>query len=110
MRIVPEDRTITINFVSSSKVWIDPREYRDTLSEAVKLLKARGISVMVYNHQLCMVNEDVWDVCVKSISDWKNEFHVECGLCSVKERCGGFFHSTLLYGPPLTVKAVPYAE
>lgn len=89
-----------------SKVWIDPNEYRDTLSEAVWLLKTSGISVMVYNHQLCTVNQDVWDVCVKSISDWKNEFHSECAGCSVRTRCGGFFHSTLLYGPPVKVKAV----
>lgn len=89
-----------------SKVWIDPNEYRDTLSEAVWLLKTSGISVMVYNHQLCTVNQDVWDVCVKSISDWKNEFHSECEGCSVRTRCGGFFHSTLLYGAPVKVKAV----
>jgi hypothetical protein len=30
---------------------------------------------------------------VRSISDWKNEYHPECAKCSVIERCGGFFFS-----------------
>lgn len=74
-------------------VWIDPIEYRDELAEAVMLLSRRRIKTMVYNHQLCLTDPRVWPYTVKSISDWKNEYHDECGKCSVREACGGFFFS-----------------
>ena len=33
---------------------------------------------MIYNHQLCLIDRRVWPFAVKSISDWKNEYHPEC--------------------------------
>jgi His-Xaa-Ser system radical SAM maturase HxsC len=74
-------------------VWVDPIEYREQLAEAVMLLSRRRIKTMVYNHQLCLTDRRVWPYAVKSISDWKNEYHAECQKCSVKEACGGFFFS-----------------
>lgn len=74
-------------------IWIDPVEYANDLSEAVKLLDRRGLNVMVYNHQLCLIDEDIWPWAVRSISDWKNEYHPECHDCEVRDRCGGFFFS-----------------
>jgi His-Xaa-Ser system radical SAM maturase HxsC len=74
-------------------VWIDPIEYRDQLTEAVSVLAGAGIHTMIYNHQLCLVDRKVWPFTVRSISDWKNEYHEECTHCSARERCGGFFFS-----------------
>src|SRR5262249_54848364 len=74
-------------------VWIDPIEYREELRQAVMLLDRRRIKTMIYNHQLCLVDREVWPWTVKSISDWKNEYHPECLNCSVRDRCGGFFFS-----------------
>ena len=48
---------------------------------------------MVYNHQLCLIDRDVWPYAVKSISDWKNEYHPACLQCSAIHQCGGFFFS-----------------
>ncbi len=48
---------------------------------------------MLYNHQLCLIDRDLWPFAVKSISDWKNEYHPECLNCAVLDRCGGFFFS-----------------
>jgi His-Xaa-Ser system radical SAM maturase HxsC len=87
-------------------VWIDPFEYRDQLSEAVALLRSQRINVTVYNHQLCTVNRDIWDSCVQSISDWKNEFSDECADCAVRSRCGGFFHSVLLHKVPPSIRRI----
>lgn len=75
------------------KLWIDPTEYADELSEAVSILDHGGIHTMIYNHQLCLIDRDLWPFAVKSISDWKNEYHPECQRCSVADRCGGFFYS-----------------
>jgi len=74
-------------------LWIDPTEYADELVEAVALLDRSRIHTMIYNHQLCLIPRSLWPFAIRSISDWKNEYHPECVRCSVRERCGGFFFS-----------------
>jgi His-Xaa-Ser system radical SAM maturase HxsC len=78
-------------------LWIDPYDYKDILSAAVQVLRAYRLNTSVYNHQLCTVNSDVLSVYKKSISDWKNEYVEECGGCSRRSECGGFFSSSILY-------------
>jgi His-Xaa-Ser system radical SAM maturase HxsC len=75
------------------ELWIDPTEYADELREAVTILDRGQIHTMIYNHQLCLLPRDMWPWSVRSISDWKNEYHPECVKCSVREQCGGFFFS-----------------
>jgi len=79
-------------------LWVDPIEYKDQLSEAVRILTSYGIHAAVYNHPLCLVNADVQNAYVKSISDWKNEFAKECEPCRRKHECGGFFSSGIRNG------------
>ncbi len=79
------------------ELWIDPFDYKDKLSEAVLLLKNYGINVSVYNHQRCLVNDDVMFAYRKSISDWKNEYASECVNCKKLDECGGFFSSGIKY-------------
>jgi len=75
------------------ELWIDPTEYADELVEAVALLNRSRIHTMIYNHQLCLIPRSVWPWTVRSISDWKNEYHPECTSCGVRDECGGFFFS-----------------
>lgn len=75
------------------ELWIDPTEYQDQLRKAVRTLSSAKIRVSVYNHQLCLLDRELWPFSVKSISDWKNEYMKECAPCSEKQRCGGFFSS-----------------
>jgi His-Xaa-Ser system radical SAM maturase HxsC len=74
-------------------VWIDPVDYAPDLTEAALLLHHAGVHTMIYNHQLCLIEQRAWPFTVKSISDWKNEYHPECLDCSARDRCGGFFAS-----------------
>lgn len=74
-------------------LWVDPGEYRDVLSDAVRALDDAGIPCAIYNHPLCVVDKDVEHAYVKSISDWKNEFAEECDGCGRRRDCGGFFSS-----------------
>jgi len=78
-------------------LWIDPYNYKDTLSEAVHTLRSYGMSASVYNHQLCVVNNDIEGSYRKSISDWKNEYLESCVSCARKCECGGFFSSSKMY-------------
>ena len=75
------------------KLWIDPADYQRELREAVSILDANRMRVSIYNHQLCLLDRQLWPFAVKSISDWKNEFIEECSSCAVKDKCGGFFAS-----------------
>jgi His-Xaa-Ser system radical SAM maturase HxsC len=74
-------------------LWIDPTEYQSQLREAVDELTAARIPVMIYNHQLCLLDRDLWPFARRSISDWKNVYMPECAHCAVKDDCGGFFSS-----------------
>jgi hypothetical protein len=78
-------------------LWIDPIEYKDILSQTVRIFENYGIFVSVYNHQLCLVNPDVESAYARSISDWKNEYAQECEPCTRKSECGGFFSSGIRY-------------
>jgi His-Xaa-Ser system radical SAM maturase HxsC len=80
------------------KLWIDPSDYTDILSSAVNVLKQSGLNTSVYNHQLCLVNNDIIPFYRKSISDWKNEYVPECHQCTKKNECGGFFSSGAKFG------------
>jgi His-Xaa-Ser system radical SAM maturase HxsC len=79
------------------KLWVDPHDYRDTLSAATLLLNSYGINVSIYNHPRCLINDDVVFANRKSISDWKNEYVSECKGCLKMSECGGFFTSGMLY-------------
>jgi His-Xaa-Ser system radical SAM maturase HxsC len=85
-------------------LWIDPIDYKDQLSEAVRILSNYRIHTAVYNHPLCLVNSDVYPAYVKSISDWKNEFAPECGPCTKRGECGGFFSSGIQNGYSQSIK------
>ena len=86
-------------------LWVDPYEYKDTLSEAVALLNSYGMTVSVYNHQLCTINSDVRRNYRKSISDWKTEYLDECLRCTKQVDCGGLFSSSKQYQHSRYIKA-----
>jgi His-Xaa-Ser system radical SAM maturase HxsC len=75
------------------ELWIDPFDYRHALADAVSILDNAGVSTLVYNHQLCLLEPAIRRFAVKSISDWKNEYDPICDQCSVRDLCGGFFYS-----------------
>ncbi|PXW26425.1 His-Xaa-Ser system radical SAM maturase HxsC [Paraburkholderia caballeronis] len=77
------------------ELWVDPFDYKDSLSHAVRMLEDYGLHVSVYNHQLCLVNDDIKSAYRRSISDWKNEYVETCRPCARRHECGGFFSSAV---------------
>lgn len=75
------------------ELWIDPYEYQAELKEATDILFLAGINVSIYNHQLCVLDRQLWPFARKSISDWKNIYLEECEQCVMREQCGGLFQS-----------------
>lgn len=75
------------------KLWIDPVDYQQELTDAVTYLSDLGMNVSIYNAQLCTLPEHLWRYSRKSISDWKNIYFYECNNCDVLDQCGGMFAS-----------------
>lgn len=75
------------------ELWIDPYNYQPELKEATEILFLAGFNVSIYNHQLCVLERDLWPFARKSISDWKNVYLEPCKDCLVREECGGLFQS-----------------
>jgi His-Xaa-Ser system radical SAM maturase HxsC len=76
---------------NSALVWTDPADYQRELAEAVHILTTAGITTRIYNHQLCVLDRQLWPYAVRSISDWKNDYLDICQSCSVRDACGGVF-------------------
>ncbi|GAA3946220.1 His-Xaa-Ser system radical SAM maturase HxsC [Chitinophaga oryziterrae] len=77
-----------------NKLWIDPVEYQEPLTEAMTYLADYGMNVSLYNSQLCTTPEILWKYTKRSISDWKNIYMDACEQCAVLDQCGGFFKSS----------------
>ncbi|WP_257098543.1 His-Xaa-Ser system radical SAM maturase HxsC [Pseudovibrio flavus] len=75
-------------------LWIDPIDYHEPLTEAVKHLFYRGIPVSIYNLQMCVVPEQLRSFMRNSISDYKNIYLTECSQCTLRSLCGGLFASS----------------
>ncbi len=75
-------------------VFIDPWEYKDTLSATIEIFQLYGIDVRVFNLPLCIVNEDTRAHCKQSISDFKNSWSPVCTSCMKRDACCGFFSSS----------------
>ena len=75
-------------------VWLPYRQIFEKSKCAVKRLIVNGIDAKLYNFPLCAVDKSYWEICAKSISDYKVDYSGECEGCDVKEICGGVFDST----------------
>ncbi|NML65975.1 His-Xaa-Ser system radical SAM maturase HxsC [Hymenobacter sp. RP-2-7] len=76
-----------------SKLWLDPANYANELTEAVNFLAAHRLHVSIYNQQLCVLSQVLWPFARRSISDWKNIYLPACESCALQAQCGGFFAS-----------------
>ncbi len=78
-------------------VWIDPYEYQEELSRAIKVLSRADMNVSIYNVPLCLIEPKSWGFARQSISGWKNDYLPICDGCSVKSRCCGIFTTSELH-------------
>ena len=76
-----------------NSLWIHPKEYQEQLHEAVRFLHMRGMNVSIYNLPLCFLDQRLWKLARKSISDYKDVFPEPCQGCKELTNCGGIFNS-----------------
>ena len=76
-------------------IWINFDKVNKYLYDACLTIIEAGIIVNLYNFPLCNIDERLYSIAHKSISDYKVRFKEECENCKVKKNCGGFFNSTI---------------
>lgn len=54
-----------------------------------------GILTNLYNFPLCNIDERLYSIAHKSITDYKIRYKEQCENCLGKKQCGGFFNSTI---------------
>ena len=78
----------------TNKVWIEPIEYIQNLTEAVDYLSGWNLYVDIYNIPLCLLPKKYHVFARRSISDWKNKYIEVCTHCSVRNECCGLFSTS----------------
>jgi hypothetical protein len=76
-------------------VWVPFDDHEPILSETINYLLLNNVQVYLYNYPLCYLKNKWWSISKDSISDWKKKYLEDCTLCKVKDKCPGFFESTL---------------
>lgn len=82
-------------YINREKVWVNFEEISNNLHRACLILLKAGIVTNLYNFPLCNIDETLYSIAHKSITDYKIRYKQECEECKVKQNCGGFFNSTI---------------
>ena len=81
--------------VNQHKVWISYVDAAQVAEDAALVLIENGIDVKLYNFPLCIVKNEYWTLCEKSISPDKVRYAETCENCKMKNACGGVFAGTM---------------
>lgn len=82
-------------YKNREQVWINFREVKEYLYKACITIIKAGIIVNLYNFPLCNLDERLYSIAHKSITDYKIRYKDQCEECLAKGNCGGFFNSTI---------------
>lgn len=73
--------------------WIDPADSADCLCRAADVADNFGLTMLLYNFQLCCLPEQLRPLACSSISEWKRVHVDKCWSCEMRHECGGLFAS-----------------
>ena len=82
-------------YKNKGQVWINFEEIKKYLYKACVTIIRAGIITNLYNFPLCNLDERLYSIAHKSITDYKVRYKEQCEECLAKENCGGFFNSTI---------------
>lgn len=85
-------------YQNKEEVWINFEKTKEYLYRACVVLIKSGIIVNLYNFPLCQIDERLYSIAHKSITDYKVRYKEACNECFAKQNCGGFFNSTVNVG------------
>lgn len=73
--------------------WIDPDDCGEQLCRAAEIADNYGLTMLLYNFQLCCLPDKLRPLACSTISEWKRVYVDRCWSCSMHYDCGGFFAS-----------------
>lgn len=73
--------------------WIDPEDCAEYLQRASDAADNYGLTMLLYNFQLCCLPVKLRHLACSTISEWKRTYLPKCWSCSMRYDCGGFFAS-----------------
>ena len=82
-------------YKNREQVWINFGEVKEYLYKACITIIKSGIITNLYNFPLCNLDERLYSVAHRSITDYKIRYKEKCEECRKKKNCGGFFNSTI---------------
>ncbi len=82
-------------YKNKEQVWINFKTVSEYLYKACITIIKAGIITNLYNFPLCNLDERLYSIAHKSITDYKIRYKEQCEKCLAKENCGGFFNSTI---------------
>lgn len=82
-------------YKNREQVWINFEKVKEYLYKACITIIKAGIITNLYNFPLCNLDERLYSIAHKSITDYKIRYKEQCEECLAKESCGGFFNSTI---------------
>ena len=82
-------------YKNREQVWINFGKVKEYLYKACITIIKSGIITNLYNFPLCNLDERLYSVAHRSITDYKIRYKEKCEECRAKENCGGFFNSTI---------------
>ena len=85
---------------------LDLKDWSAELLGGVRALVRGQVPVILMNTPLCSIDQRLWPLAHRSISDWKNVYAVECEGCAVREACCGLFSWHQRGWTPTTLKAI----
>lgn len=92
-------------FKNKEQVWINFSDVGSYLYKACMKLIKNGIVTNLYNFPLCCIDERLYSISRKSITDYKVRYKEQCEECNGKDCCGGFFNSTINF-KDITIKPI----
>lgn len=82
-------------FINKEQVWVNFADVNKYLYKACMRFIANGIVTNLYNFPLCCIDERLYSIYRKSITDYKVRYRKQCEECNAQDYCGGFFNSTI---------------
>ena len=76
-----------------NSLYVEVKKQNPSLLDAYNVSRKKGLNIRLFNYPLCLIDEKLRRIAVKSISDWKNYYPPECEGCKSLDDCGGFFTS-----------------
>jgi His-Xaa-Ser system radical SAM maturase HxsC len=73
------------------RLFFDHSIFPEPIAGALDISALKSVHTALFNVPRCTMPPEYRHYCADSISDWKKKYLPECGLCTERDACSGFF-------------------